>query len=310
MDGLALVFLIPPLILSAVILTIAGTTGQFAVLLCGALLCIPILGLPLGYLLIRFGFNQAAHGNYKAAESAYSLAIPCMSLFRIGPLSNFQALPTSVLAELFFIRGKYEQAELLYRKNEQMCKASAKTDAHANYRSTMLKDIGVTKFYSKNYDEAFDNLKAAIVVCLNENYAEENTIGLPKDEEQLDDERLVRLAKLTIKSTEPPGPNICRKARTVLYLAAVFRQRGRPDTANELMPSSISLLESNLGPTDPELIYPLVEYALLLRDLGQTEQAVACFHRAKSIAKERLNHKHPHFAFLDSFEHEFQPSEK
>ena len=55
MDGLALVFLIPPLILSAVILTIAGTTGQFAVLLCGALLCIPILGLPLGALWLQQG---------------------------------------------------------------------------------------------------------------------------------------------------------------------------------------------------------------------------------------------------------------
>ena len=233
-----------------------------------------------------------------------------MSLFRIGPLSNFQALPTSVLAELFFVRGKYEQAELLYRKNEQMCKKSATTDAHANYRSTMLKDIGVTKFYAKNYDEAFDNLKAAVVVCLNKDYAEENTIGLPKDEEQLDEEQLVRFAKLTIKSTQPSGPNLCRKARTVLYLAAVFRHRGRPDTAYELMPSSISLLESSLGPTDPELIYPLVEYALLLKDLGKTEQAIGCFHRAKSIAVDRLNHKHPHFAFLASFEPEFQPSEK
>jgi tetratricopeptide (TPR) repeat protein len=309
LDGLAIVFLWVPLIVSGVVILGCVATREPIVAVIGLLICVPVIALALGYMVLVAAFEQAAGGSYRLAEILYKIAAVLMSLFRLGSLRNFQALPRSVLAELLLVQGKYDQAEVLYRRNANLSRNAAEggDDVHCKYLSTMLKDIGRCAYLSGRYADAFDALQRAIIVTLKEEYTPETAIGIPDEFEKLGEDSALRFAHLIINKMKPKDPDFTRLAFMILYFGAVYRQRGRLETATALMSPVMQKMDEHFEPTDPELIGALIEFAHLQKANGDLPEATRTFHRAKDIANARLNYRHPYFDLLSSVESQLDP---
>lgn len=303
LNSLRVLFFYLPLIVNIVVVGLSFLSNQLNFVVVATLLTLPLSMLALGFLTLDIGYAQAQRGAYDVAEFFYKIAIVLMCLFRLGPLRNFQVLPVSILAELSLIRGKHKEAIELYRRNAQLSRAGQRgKDVHENYLVVMLKDIGICAYSAGKYEDALDSLQRAIILTIREQYSSEDSIGIPEEGDTLDQERLVSLARLILEKIRVNEANFSQSARMIFYLGAVLRQKRNLASADALMTPAMLLFEKHYQPDDPDLFCVLIEYALLLKEMGNTRSAQLYFKKAENIAITRLNSKHPYFEMLNSRE--------
>lgn len=297
MVTLRFLFAVLPISLSLLILVpIVMTNQHIVVQVIALLLCSPLLFLTFGFLCVEAGRWLALRGHYGIAEVLYKAAISLMSIFRLGPIRNFHTFPTAVLAELLLLVGKYKDADEYLSEAVNSCSAGRDGSdvVHSHFLVVALKDLGICKYKAGNYVEALRHLKKALVLSLKESFPTEGTtIGMPEEDENIDDERVLRYSNLIAREFASDSIQSVIYARVILYLGAVLRETGNVQVAYELMSLAMKYLQEHFPSGDIELFSAYIEFSKTLRARGDITEADSYFAKARETAYSKFNKRHP-----------------
>jgi tetratricopeptide (TPR) repeat protein len=300
-------FVVLPISFCLLVLVPVMMTDQQVVVQALALLIVsPLLLLVLGYECVEIGRLFAMRGHYAITESLYKVAIILMSVFRIGPIRNFHAFPTALMAELLLLTGKSKEAENYYCDISRLCHGARDgSDAfHSQYLVAALKDLGICRYRARDYDGALTTLKKALLISLKECFPDDTaTIGMPAEDENVSEERIVLFANLVAKELKPDNVDSLIHARTLLYLGATLRATGSVQAAHNVMIGAMKYLEERYPSGDAELFSPYMEFAQLLKDRGDSDDAEAYFAKAKETAYTKFNRRHPNLLLVKALRH-------
>ncbi len=290
-------FFFLPLFVAGLQLSAAACFYQkpaFAFLL--GLFALPTLMLAMGSFVLQVAMSVSDRGMYRAAEYLYHLAGFLMGVFRLGPIRNFHEVSIAMRADLARINGDYAKAEKLYEKNARLSQtqgASGQDIMHAKYASVMWKSMGICRYLAGDYGGAEVFLKRSLILVLKEQYENDSTIGMPKEDDQLDDEQTVKFAILVTRKLVPGNLQFISPARLILYLATNLRAQGKLTASSTVMNAIMPLFEKHYPPEDPEFFSPCMEYAIFLHDTEQIDSSKKYFRRASQIASKSFNSHHP-----------------
>jgi tetratricopeptide (TPR) repeat protein len=295
-----ILFFFAPLSISMLMVAVALLTHQnLVVQLLVTIAAIPLALLAIGFVALDLGVEANARGHYALAEQLYRLAIPLMSVFRLGSIRNFQTLPTTLLAALLQLNGKLTEAQKEYEKNARRAQQGrgGKDILHEGYLITMLKDIGVMRYEAGLYPEAYSSFSRALILMLKEDYSASTTVGMPTENEVVTQEQGVGFAQLLLGQLSKPDEltnlRFPVRARTILFFGLTLCAMGSSTSGIALIDSAIKLLEERYGNCCPDMFEGYLEYALILRNSGNMEQARAYFKLAQNIAINNFNCKNP-----------------
>ena len=95
---------------------------------------------------------------------------------------------------------------------------------------------------------------------------------------------------------EPQDPRLARTARTLTFLAQIYRRQANYDQAQPLFERALAIRERALGTKHPDVAISLNNLAVFYGEEGQYAEAEPLFRRALAIQEKTLGPEHPHVA--------------
>lgn len=231
---------------------------------------------------------------WEAAESALRAAQEWRER-RFGTSSLQTAQGLTMLSDLAFTRGRFQQAERLERSSLALRRALGSSSV-----ATSLEGVGLCLLQQGKPGDAEPLLEEAVQLHRRQQ---------PPDSESLT-EALNSLAEClrlrtdfdssessfreALALTQASGEaSNARAARVANNLAGLLKDQGRLAEAETLLRQSLSWREANAGQDPVALAVGLLNLAELLRLEGEGNDAEALYRRSLSVAESALGAEHP-----------------
>jgi tetratricopeptide (TPR) repeat protein len=218
-------------------------------------------------------------------------------------LINSPDMATSLgrLAYLYYLQGRYGEAEPLYQK-ALVIREKQLGPNHPNV-ATSLNNLANLYESQGRYGEAEPLLLRALAISeqqLGKDHPDvatslNNLAGLYHSQGRYEEAEPLLLRALAI-GEQQLGKDYPDVATWLNNLAELYRSQGRYEEAEPLLLRALAISEQQLGKDHPTVATNLNNLALLYRSQGRYEEAEPLFLQALAISEQQLGKDHPDMA--------------